>query len=102
MREWGVWGVKPVKFRPFLFFSRVPPQQFNHHRRRAPVAAAMELNDFGSLFAPGYTLSVEERAALEVQMAKKRLEERLHRCGGARRARAPRLRLLLSPRSARG
>lgn len=39
----------------------------------------MELDHFGGLFAPGYTLSVEERAALEVQMAKKRLDERLHR-----------------------
>ena len=28
----------------------------------------MELADFGTVFAPGYTLSVEERAALEVQV----------------------------------
>lgn len=39
---------------------------------------AMELSDFGSVFAPGFTLSIEERSALEVQMAKKRVEERLH------------------------
>ena len=40
----------------------------------------MELEHFGGLFAPGYTLSIEERAALEVQMAKKQMEEKLHRC----------------------
>ncbi len=40
----------------------------------------MELSDFGTTFATGFTLSVEERAALEVQMAKKRVEERLHSC----------------------
>ena len=39
----------------------------------------MEIADFGTVFAPGYTLSIEERAALEVQLAKKRIEERLHR-----------------------
>ena len=39
---------------------------------------AMELSDFGAVFAPGFTLSIEERSALEVQMAKKRVEERLH------------------------
>jgi hypothetical protein len=42
-------------------------------------AAAMDIYDFGARFAPGYTLSVEERAALEVQMAKRQAEERLHR-----------------------
>jgi hypothetical protein len=39
----------------------------------------MELDHLGGVFAPGFTLSVEERASLEVQMAKKRLDERLHR-----------------------
>ena len=40
----------------------------------------MEISDFGTVFAAGYTLSVEQRSALEVQLAKKRIEERLHRC----------------------
>jgi hypothetical protein len=39
----------------------------------------MDIYDFGSRFAPGFTLNVEERAALEVQMAKRQAEERLHR-----------------------
>ena len=39
----------------------------------------MELEDLGGVFAPGYSLSVEERSALEVQIAKKRGEEKLHR-----------------------
>ena len=50
-------------------------------RASSPLAAlqrTMELSDFGGVFAMGATLSVEERAALEVQMAKKRVEEKLH------------------------
>ena len=39
----------------------------------------MELDHFGQLFSAGYTLSIEERASLEVQMAKKQMEENLHR-----------------------
>lgn len=34
----------------------------------------MELQDVGEAFTAGYSLSVEERSALEVQMAKKRVE----------------------------
>ncbi len=40
----------------------------------------MDIYDLGSRFAPGPSLNVEERAALEVQMAKRQHEERLHRC----------------------
>lgn len=39
----------------------------------------MELEDFGNTFTPGFTLSVEERAALEVEMAKRKAEEKLYR-----------------------
>jgi len=38
----------------------------------------MDIYDLGSRFAPGPSLNVEERAALEVQMAKRQHEERLH------------------------
>ena len=37
----------------------------------------MELSDFGVRFAPGFTVSVEERAALEVQMSLRQSAERL-------------------------
>lgn len=40
----------------------------------------MELEDFGVSFTPGFTLSVEERSALEVQMAKRKADEKLYRC----------------------
>ncbi len=39
----------------------------------------MDIYDFGTRFATGYTLNVEERAALEIQMAKRQAEERLQR-----------------------
>ena len=39
----------------------------------------MNIDDFGSLFATGHTLSLEERAVLEVQLAKKQQEDKLHR-----------------------
>lgn len=38
----------------------------------------MELDDFGGAFAPGYSLSIEERSALEVQMAKRKSDEKLY------------------------
>ena len=43
----------------------------------------MELDHFGGLFTAGFTLTLEERAALELQMAKKQMDERLHRCAGS-------------------
>ena len=39
----------------------------------------MELEHLGGLFCPGNTVTLEERAVLEVQMVKKQIEERLHR-----------------------
>ena len=70
----------------------------------------MDLNDFGNLFSCGYQLSIDERASLEVQMVKKTLEEKLHRCapllpfraaaaprGGAPYARRPNLTFLMPP-----
>jgi hypothetical protein len=39
----------------------------------------MELEDFGGAFAPGFCLSVEERASLEIEMAKRKSDEKLHR-----------------------
>jgi hypothetical protein len=39
----------------------------------------MELDDFGGAFAPGFALSIEERAALETHLAKRRIEEKLVR-----------------------
>jgi hypothetical protein len=39
----------------------------------------MELDDFNGAFDAGYTLSIEERAALEVQMLKRRTDEKLVR-----------------------
>ena len=37
----------------------------------------MELNVLGTRFVPGFTVNVEERAALETQMALRATEERL-------------------------
>ena len=54
----------------------------------------MDIYDLGSRFAPGPSLNVEERAALEVQMAKRQHEERLHRC--VLRERGRRLELALA------
>ncbi len=39
----------------------------------------MDIYDFGTRFATGHTLNVEERAALEIQLAKRQAEERLQR-----------------------
>jgi hypothetical protein len=37
----------------------------------------MELNDLANRFVPGFTVNVEERSALEIQMALRQTEERL-------------------------
>jgi hypothetical protein len=37
----------------------------------------MELNDLALRFIPGFTVNVEERAALETQMALRQSQERL-------------------------
>jgi hypothetical protein len=39
----------------------------------------MELHDLGARFAPGPSVNIEERAALETEMARRQAEERLHR-----------------------
>ena len=39
----------------------------------------MELQHVGELFTMGSTVSIEERAVLEVQMTKKQIDEKLHR-----------------------
>ena len=37
----------------------------------------MELNDLANRFVPGFTVNVEERSALEIQMALRQTEEKL-------------------------
>ena len=44
----------------------------------------MDLSDFDSSFRVGFSLTLEERASLEVEMHKRQLEERLERFVSAR------------------
>lgn len=39
----------------------------------------MDLEDFGQKFGSGHGLSVEERAALEIEMEKRKFQEKLYR-----------------------
>ncbi len=43
------------------------------------LSVIMELDHVGNLFTMGNTVSIEERAVLEVQMTKKQIDEKLHR-----------------------
>lgn len=69
-RQLNLPSPRPIRL---IWFNKPLPWYLSSH------FVTMELHHVGELFTMGSTVSIEERAVLEVQMTKKQIDEKLHR-----------------------